>query len=106
MTSDRDRQPGPPYRDWVPDPAPSHANPTECTARSKARRPADGTGTIFVNGADHDWHAVWQGEQGTSDMEDFHGTEDAVRAWAQARPAATRLIFSSVEDAYVPLRER
>ena len=80
------------YRDYT-DEAPPEPAP-------KARPPQPGTGTVFVRQVDDTWWASWQA---TGAVQDFEGTEQEVLAWARARPAQTRLIFSTEHDDYVPL---
>lgn len=101
MTSDgRDRSASSwAYRDYLRDPQSAPQPPME---RIAAQPPRPGRGTVFlVQLAEQEWHASWQDEEG---LADFHGTEDAAVAWAEAQPATEWLRFSPEADTYIPWR--
>jgi hypothetical protein len=64
-------------------------------------RPRPGHGTVFVDTTvDGTWAASWQDGPRVADVE---GERGEVVGWALAQPAAHRLVFSPVDDRYVPL---
>jgi len=86
-----------PYRDYLP---PERRGAGLSPAAAPVA-PEPGCGTVFVTLAGADSVASWQ--DGPAECVDVTGDAETVLAWARARPAARRLLFSPDAADYVPL---
>jgi hypothetical protein len=100
---------GDPFSGWVRQPpvcdrdrmARDYADGAPAEPQVRPAAPRAGHGTVFVNRtADGTWAASWQDGPRVTDVE---GERAEVIGWTLTQPAAHRLVFSLVDDGYVPL---